>query len=281
VIGGSGLYELEGLRDAREVLVETPFGMPSDAFVVGTLGDVEMAFLPRHGRGHRLLPGEVPFRANLWAMKKLGMERVLAISAVGSMREDIAPGDIVVVDQFFDRTRGRQSTFFGEGCVAHVHFADPVCHELFGIAGDSAEAVGARTHRGGTYLCMEGPAFSTRAESLVYRKWGMDVIGMTNLQEAKLAREAELCYTTLALATDYDCWHDTEEDVSIEAVIQVLLANVARAKRIIHDVAGRLPAERGCKCGEALANAIITKADTIPPATAARLDLLIGKYLRR
>jgi 5'-methylthioadenosine phosphorylase len=282
VIGGSGLYEMEGLRGAQEMVVETPFGMPSDAFVVGTLGDVRMAFLPRHGRGHRLMPGEIPFRANIWALKKLGMERVLAISAVGSMREDIAPGDIVVVDQFFDRTRGsRHSTFFGEGCVAHVHFADPVCHELWGIAGDSSEAVGARTHRGGTYICMEGPAFSTRAESRIYRKWGADVIGMTNLQEARLAREAELCYSTLALATDYDCWHETEEDVSIEAVIKVLLSNVERAKRIIHDVARRLPAERACKCGEALANAILTQPDAIPPATAAKLDLLIGKYVRR
>ena len=281
VIGGSGLYEMEGLRDAKEVHVETPFGKPSDALVTGWLGDVRMAFLPRHGRGHKLMPSELPFQANIWAMKQLGMEYVLAISAVGSMREDIHPGDMVVVDQFFDRTLGsRPSTFFGQGCVAHVHFADPVCPELWQIVCDASTASGARTHKGGTYVCMEGPAFSTRAESRIYRSFGVDVIGMTNLQEAKLAREAEISYCTLALATDYDCWHETEEDVSVEAVIKVLLDNVEKARRIVREVARRIPAVRQSPVKDALKNAILTRKDAIPPATRQKLDLLLGKYLK-
>jgi 5'-methylthioadenosine phosphorylase len=280
IIGGSGLYEMAGLSNQEAVQVETPFGAPSDALVVGWLEDVRMVFLPRHGRGHRLMPSELPFRANIYAMKKLGVDRIVAVSAVGSMREDIAPGDMVVVDQFFDRTLGaRPSTFFGDGCVAHVHFADPVCGQLWQITGDACEAVGVRTHRGGTYLCMEGPAFSTRAESKTYRRWGVDVIGMTNLQEAKLAREAEICYTTLALATDYDCWHETEADVSVEAVIQVLLQNVENARAILREVAKRVPAE-GCEhCSVALRHAIITHRDAITPEAKQRLGLLIEKYL--
>lgn len=280
VIGGSGLYEMEGLTGVREVRVDTPFGEPSDAYITGNLGGVEMAFLPRHGRGHRYLPTEVNYRANIYGMKKLGVERVISVSAVGSMREDIEPGHIVVPSQFYDHTKHRKSTFFGNGVVAHVGFADPVCHGLSDILVNAGEKTGARMHRGGTYICMEGPQFSTRAESNIYRGWGVDVIGMTNATEAKLAREAEICYATLALSTDYDCWHETEEDVTVEAVIAVLMKNVETAKKIIKEAVPKIPAKRECHCKEALKNAIMTKAELIPEKTKKDLDLIIGKYIK-
>jgi len=279
VIGGSGLYEMEGMKKVRNVRVRTPFGDPSDALVLGEIGGRTLAFLPRHGRGHRIPPSQINFRANIYAMKKVGARWVLSLSAVGSMREGIRPGDIVVVDQFFDHTRFRPSTFFSDGIVGHIPFADPVCPTLADIAYTSAREVVRRTHRGGTYLCMEGPAFSTRAESRIYRKWGVDVIGMTNMPEAKLAREAEICYATLALATDYDCWHESAKDVSIEAILAIIRRNVENARRIIRGVAERLPGKGGCGCGEALRTAIITDPKKIRPATKTRLSLLIGKYL--
>jgi 5'-methylthioadenosine phosphorylase len=279
VIGGSGLYEMEGLKNIRTVSVRTPFGAPSDAMVVGEIEGRTLAFLPRHGRGHRILPSQINYRANLYALKKAGVKWVLSISAVGSMKEAIRPGDIVVVDQFYDHTRFRPSTFFGDGVVAHIPFADPVCPSLAGVAYAAARSVVKRTHRGGTYLCMEGPAFSTRAESRIYRKWGVDVIGMTNMPEAKLAREAELCYATLALATDYDCWHETEQDVSIEAILAIIRKNVENSKRIIREVARRLPGKESCGCGEALKYAIITERKRIPAAARRKLSLLAGKYL--
>lgn len=280
VIGGSGLYEMEGLTGVREVRIDTPFGEPSDAYITGSLGGIEMVFLPRHGRGHRFLPTEVNFRANIYGMKRLGVERIISVSAVGSMREDIEPGHIVVPSQFYDHTKHRKSTFFGNGVVAHVGFADPICHDLSDILVNAGERAGARMHRGGTYLCMEGPQFSTRAESNIYRGWGVDVIGMTNVTEAKLAREAEICYATLALATDYDCWHETEEDVTVEAVIAILLKNVETAKKIIKEAVPKIPAKRECHCREALKNAIMTKADLIPEKTKKDLDLIIGKYVK-
>lgn len=279
VIGGSGLYEMEGLKNVRTVFVRTPFGDPSDAMVVGELEGRTLAFLPRHGRGHRILPSQINYRANLYALKKIGVKWVLSISAVGSMKEDIRPGDIVVVDQFYDHTKFRPNTFFGDGVVGHIPFADPVCPNLTDIARAASRKIVRRTHRGGTYLCMEGPAFSTRAESRIYRKWGVDVIGMTNMPEAKLAREAELCYATLALATDYDCWHETEEDVSIDAVLAILRKNVENSKKIIREVALRLPGKGSCGCGEILKDAIITDRKRIPAAARKRLSLLIGKYL--
>ena len=234
VIGGSGLYEIEGLSNVCEVVVETPYGPTSDALVTGDLHGVKMVFLPRHGRGHRLLPSEVPFTANIYAMKKLGVERIISVSAVGSMREEIVPGHIVIPDQFFDRTLGkRPMTFFGEGIAGHVQFADPVCKDLSAVLYAAAQEAGATVHRGGTYLCMEGPQFSTRAESQIYRSWGVDIIGMTNINEARLAREAEICYGTIALATDYDCWHTAHDDVSIEAIIAIIQQNVAMARKII------------------------------------------------
>ncbi len=279
VIGGSGLYGMEGMRKVRHVRVRTPFGDPSDALVVGEIGKRTLAFLPRHGRGHRIPPSQINFRANIYAMKKIGAKWLLSLSAVGSMKEKIRPGDIVVVDQFYDHTRFRANTFFSDGIVGHIPFADPVCPSLADVAYLSARKVQKRVHRGGTYLCMEGPAFSSRAESRVYRKWGVDVIGMTNMPEAKLAREAEICYSTLALATDYDCWHASEQDVSIEAVLAIIRRNVEHSKRIIREVAGRLPGKKGCGCGETLRYAIITDRKKIPPATRKRLSLLLGKYL--
>ncbi len=279
VIGGSGLYEMEGMRKVRRVRVRTPFGDPSDSVVVGELEGRTLAFLPRHGRGHRIPPHRINFRANLYALKKLGARWILSISAVGSMKETIRPGDIVVVDQFYDHTRQRENTFFSDGIVGHIPFADPVCPNLAEIAGKAARRHARRVHRKGTYLCMEGPAFSTRAESRIYRKWGVDVIGMTNMPEAKLAREAELCYATLALATDYDCWHEAEEDVSIEAILALLRRNVETSKRIIRDVARMLPGKGGCGCGESLAHALITDRKKIPPATRRALSLLIGRVL--
>jgi 5'-methylthioadenosine phosphorylase len=279
IIGGSGLYEMEGLKNVRTVSVKTPFGDPSDALVVGEIEGRTLAFLPRHGRGHRIMPSQINYRANIYALKKVGVKWILSISAVGSMKEGIRPGDIVVVDQFYDHTRFRPNTFFGDGVVGHIPFADPVCPNLARIACAESKKVVRRTHRGGTYLCMEGPAFSTRAESRVYRKWGVDVIGMTNMPEAKLAREAELCYATLALATDYDCWHETEEDVSIEAILAIIRKNVENSKRIIRGVARRLPGKGPCGCGEAMRYAVITDRKRIPTSARKRLSLLIGKYL--
>jgi len=281
VIGGSGLYELPGLEAMERTRVQTPFGDPSDEVVVGRLGGTRLLFLPRHGRGHRLLPSELPFRANVWALKALGAECLLAVSAVGSLREEIAPGHVVVPDQFIDRTRGRQaeSTFFGRGVVAHVQFADPFCAPLSRALVDAAQASGALVHAGGTYVCMEGPAFSTRAESHLYRSWGAHVIGMTNLQEAKLAREAELCFATLALATDYDCWHAGHDDVQIDTILTVLAANVELARRTVAALATRLPASTGCVCSRALENAIITDRALIPPEVKRDLQPIAGRYL--
>ena len=282
VIGGSGLYQMEGLMDIEEVTMETPFGKPSDAFRIGTLGGTRVAFLPRHGRGHTLMPTELPFRANIYAMKMLGVERIISASAVGSLREDFKPMDIAFPDQFFDRTRDRVSTFFGEGIVAHVTFADPVCRDLCDVLESSGreELEGVEIHRGGTYLCMEGPAFSTRAESEVYRTWGMSVIGMTNLQEAKLAREAEICYATMALVTDYDCWHPDHHSVTVEMVIDYLNRNSANAQKLIAGAVARLAStERNCKCGRALQHAIITARDKISDEARTRLKAIIGNYV--
>ncbi len=279
IIGGSGLYEMAGLTDAREERVETPFGPPSDAYVLGRLEGRPVAFLARHGRGHRLLPSELNFRANIYGFKALGAEWILSASAVGSMREDVKPRDILIPDQFFDRTKARPSTFFGDGLVVHVAFADPTCPALGDHLERAAREEGATVHRGGTYLCIEGPQFSTRAESRIYRAWGVDVIGMTNLQEAKLAREAEICYATMALVTDYDVWHETEEDVTVEVVVAILLENAAMAKAILRRAVRAIPAARTCPCRDALRDAIITARDRIPPATRERLRLLVGKYL--
>ncbi|HEY8091874.1 MAG TPA: S-methyl-5'-thioadenosine phosphorylase [Polyangiaceae bacterium] len=279
VIGGSGLYEIEGLAAVEEVAIETPFGPPSDVVVRGRLGDTTLLFLPRHGRGHRIAPHEIPFRANVCALKKLGATHLLSLSAVGSMKEAIAPGDFVVVDQLIDLTKRRVSTFFENGIVGHVGFAEPVCEALSGALAGAAERAGARVHRGGTYVCIEGPQFSTRAESLLYRSWGVSVIGMTGLPEAKLAREAELPYALLALATDYDCWHESEEDVSVEAVLAVMKKNAAAARRTVAEIARALPDASRSKATGALAAAIMTSRECIPPAALARLDWLIGKYV--
>jgi len=281
IIGGSGLYQMPELTDIEEMAVQTPFGNPSDKFILGTLEGERVAFLPRHGVGHRFTPTEVPFRANIYAMKLLGVERILSASAVGSLQEKYAPLDMVIPDQFFDRTRGRvrESTFFGEGIVAHVSFAHPVCAALGDALEASCQGVNVNVHRGGTYICMEGPAFSTVAESNVYRSWGMDVIGMTNLQEAKLAREAEICYATLALVTDYDCWHPGHDAVTVETVINYLTQNVRNGQLIIRDAVRRVAgAPRDCKCGSALKNAIFTAPNLWPQATTRKLEAIIGKY---
>lgn len=280
VIGGSGLYDMDTLTNVEEIAVETPFGAPSDNYIVGTLEGVRVAFLPRHGRGHRFSPSELNFRANIYGFKSLGVEHIISVSAVGSLKEHIHPLNVVIPDQFFDRTRGRVSTFFGDGLVAHVAFADPVCPCLSELLYNAAIEHGATAHNGGTYLCMEGPAFSTRAESNVYRQWGMDIIGMTNLQEAKLAREAEICYATMAMVTDYDCWHETEEDVTVEAIIANLNQNAALAKKVIQTVVPRIVSERNCVCANALKYALITNPAVIPAATRQKLDLLVGKYLK-
>jgi 5'-methylthioadenosine phosphorylase len=279
VFGGSGLYDIEGLKDVEEVHVETPFGSPSDAVVRGRLGDTTLLFLPRHGRGHRIAPHQIPFRANVCAAKKLGATHLLSISAVGSMKEEISPGDFVVVDQFIDLTKRRVSTFFEDGLVGHVGFADPVCDRLSGSLASAAERAGARVHRGGTYVCIDGPQFSTRAESRLYRSWGVSVIGMTAMPEAKLAREAELPFALLALATDYDCWHESEEDVSVEAVIAVLKKNVSTARGTVAELAGTLPDPSTSRASGALAAAIMTARERIPPATLTRLGWLVGKYI--
>jgi 5'-methylthioadenosine phosphorylase len=278
VIGGSGLYELEGLADVRWQRVRTPFGDPSDAYCIGRLGDREVVFLPRHGRGHRLIPSELPFRANIYGMKALGVEWVISVSAVGSMRERIAPLDLVVPDQFFDHTKRRIPSFFAEGIVAHVAMAEPVCPGLASALQAAAVEAGANVHRGGTYLCIEGPQFSTKAESRIYRGWGVDVIGMTNVPEVKLAREAELCYATLALVTDYDVWHETEAEVTVETVVANLLKNVATAKEVLRRVIPRIRVPRTCRCPELLKNAVITAPAAFPAQARRRLDLLIGKY---
>lgn len=281
IIGGSGLYQMPELTNVEEVAVQTPFGSPSDAFIIGTLEGERVAFLPRHGRGHRFTPTEVPFRANIYAMKLLGVERILSASAVGSLQEQYAPLDMVIPDQFFDRTRARvrESTFFGEGIVAHVAFAHPVCGVLGDVLEASSAAAHVKAHRGGTYVCMEGPAFSTVAESNVYRSWGMDIIGMTNLQEAKLAREAEICYATLALVTDYDCWHPSHDAVTVETVIEYLNKNVRNAQTIMREAVKRLAAtERTCKCGAALKNAIFTPSNLWPESTTKKLEAIIKKY---
>lgn len=281
IIGGSGLYQMPELANVREVPVETPFGNPSDAFIVGELDSVTVAFLPRHGRGHRLLPTELPFRANIYAMKLLGIEYILSVSAVGSLQERYAPTDFVIPDQFFDRTRARahESTFFGEGIVGHVTFAHPVCDELGDILEASCKEAGVKTHRGGTYICMEGPAFSTKAESRLYRQWGMDIIGMTNLQEAKLAREAEIAYATLALVTDYDCWYEGHDDVTAEMVIETLGKNVRNAQLVLRDAVKRVAAKQTPnQYAGAIRSAIFTAADSWPAETARKLDAIIGKY---
>ena len=281
IIGGSGLYQMPELENVREVELDTPFGKPSDAFIVGELDGITVAFLPRHARGHKLLPTELPFRANIYAMKLLGVEYILSVSAVGSLQEKYAPTDMVIPDQFFDRTRARahESTFFGEGIVAHMTFAHPVCGELGDILEASCNSVGVKTHRGGTYVCMEGPAFSTKAESNVYRGWGMDIIGMTNLQEAKLAREAEIAYATLALVTDYDCWHEGHDDVTADMVIEYLNKNVRNAQLILKDAVKRVAAkETPNQFAGSMKNAIFTAPENWPAETAKKLEAIIGKY---
>ncbi|MFB3897687.1 MAG: S-methyl-5'-thioadenosine phosphorylase [bacterium] len=281
VIGGSGLYQMEGLKDIKEIKVTTPFGNPSDAIVIGTLAGKRIAFLPRHARGHRIMPTELNSRANIYALKKLGVDRIISVSAVGSLREDYQPLDVVVPDQVFDRTKSRgNSTFFGNGIVAHIQFSDPFCSDLSQLLVQGAQKLDKPVHPTGTFICMEGPAFSTRAESKVYQQWGMDIIGMTVIPEAKLAREAEICYGVLALVTDYDCWHVTEETVSVEMVIQNLLANVETAKGIIRDVITKIPDTRKCSCATALQNAIITDPSRITPAARKPVALLINKYLK-
>jgi 5'-methylthioadenosine phosphorylase len=279
VIGGSGLYEMERLEVHEERRIETPFGDPSDAFILGELEGRKVAFLPRHGRGHRLLPSELNFRANIWGMKVLGVERIISISAVGSLKEEYPPKDIVIPDQFYDRTRHRADTFFGNGLVAHVGFADPVCSELSGWMADAVDAAGGRVHRGGTYVCMEGPQFSTRAESEEHRSRGFDVVGMTNLQEAKLAREAEISYGTMAMVTDYDCWHEEEEDVSVEAVLEVLRANVELAKEAIRRTIEMIPPGTPSPYKGSLRYALMTAPALVPDETRQALAPIVGPYL--
>jgi 5'-methylthioadenosine phosphorylase len=279
IIGGSGLYDMAELTDREEREVETPFGPPSSPYVLATLRGRRVAFLARHGRGHRILPSELNFRANIYGFKKLGVEWILSASAVGSLREDFKPTDLVIPTQFFDRTRGRISTFFGDGLVAHVAFAHPFCGPLSGVLAGAARAAGATVHEGGTYVCMEGPQFSTVAESNFYRAAGFDIIGMTNLQEAKLAREAEICYTTLALVTDYDCWHPSHDSVTVEMVVATLQQNAHMAQQVIAGAVERLPIDRGCECARALATAIITRSDDVPTATKVRLAPIIGRYI--
>jgi 5'-methylthioadenosine phosphorylase len=271
IIGGSGLYDIEGLERVREVRVRTPFGAPSDAIRVGVLGGIRVAFLSRHGRGHRLSPSSINYRANIYALKSLGVTQVISVSAVGSMKESIRPGDVVLPDQFIDLTKRRVSTFFDEGIVAHVGFGEPVCSSVADVLEQAGRSVGARLQRGGTYVCMEGPQFSTKAESRLYRQWGVDVIGMTNMPEAKLAREAELCYATVALATDYDCWHDTEEAVTVEAILATLHKNVALAKQLLKAALPKLAPDRTCVCHQALRTAIVTAPDCISATAKAQL----------
>ena len=279
IIGGSGLYSMPGFSDAHEVELSTPFGAPSDPYVLGKLEGRNVAFLARHGRGHRISPTELNFRANIYGMKQLGVERILSLSAVGSLKEEHKPTDFVIPDQFFDRTRHRVSTFFGEGVVAHVSFADPVCGELGKVMKSACDGAKVTSKLGGTYLCMEGPQFSTKAESNIYRSWGMDVIGMTNLQEAKLAREAEICYATVAMVTDYDCWHPHHDSVTVEQIIGVLNKNASNACEVVRRAVAAMPKTRGCKCGTALQHALLTQPDKIPAATRKKLALFLDKYL--
>ena len=279
IIGGSGLYSMPGFSDVHETEISTPFGAPSDPYVLGKLEGRKVAFLARHGRGHRILPTELNFRANIYGMKQLGVERILSLSAVGSLKEEHKPTDFVIPDQFFDRTRHRVSTFFGEGVVAHVSFADPVCWELGKVLKSACDGAKVVSKLGGTYLCMEGPQFSTKAESNIYRSWGMDVIGMTNLQEAKLAREAEICYATVAMVTDYDCWHPHHDSVTVEQIIAVLNKNASNACDVVRHAVAAMPQTRGCKCGSALQHALLTQPDKIPAATRKKLALFLDKYL--
>ncbi|MFT5285644.1 MAG: 5'-methylthioadenosine phosphorylase [Planctomycetota bacterium] len=279
VIGGSGLYEMEGLTDVKEVKLSTPFGEPSDAYITGVLGETKMVFLPRHGRGHRISPTEINFRANIWGMKQLGVTQILSVSAVGSMREEIEPGHFVVIDQFFDRSRHRADTFFEKGVVAHVMFADPICSHLRPVLVKAGRDNGLTIHDGGTYINMEGPQFSTRAESKIYRKWDVDVIGMTNLQEARLAREAEICYATIAMSTDYDCWHEAHDDVTVEAILEVMHRNVDNAKAVVASAVSAIAEERTCGCQSSLKYAIMTAPDMISSEARDRLGLFIDKYL--
>jgi 5'-methylthioadenosine phosphorylase len=278
IIGGSGLYAMPGLSDVREVVLQTPFGEPSDAFVLGTLEGRKVAFLARHGRGHRILPSELNFRANIHGMKQLGVERIVSVSAVGSLKEEHKPTDFVIPDQFIDRTFHRVSTFFGHGIVAHVGFGDPICPEVAASIGQSCKENGVVGKSGGTYVCMEGPQFSTKAESNLYRSWGADVIGMTNLQEAKLAREAEICYVTVAMVTDYDCWHPEHDAVTVNDIIANLVKNAENACKVVAEAVAAMPAGRACKCGSALAHAIITDKTAVPEATRQKLGILIAKY---
>jgi len=280
IIGGSGLYHMPGFSDPQEVRQQTPFGDPSDAYILGTLEGHKVAFLARHARGHRLLPSELNFRANIYGFKRLGVERIISVSAVGSLKEEHKPLDFVIPDQFFDRTRHRVDTFFGDGIVAHVSFGDPVCGEMAKVVRGACRSAGVSAKLGGTYICMEGPQFSTKAESNVYRSWGADVIGMTNLQEAKLAREAEICYVTIAMVTDYDCWHPHHDSVTVEQVVSVLVKNAENAASVVEATVAAMPEERNCKCGTALAHAIMTDPAKIPSATKEKLQLILGKYLK-
>ncbi|MGB9105911.1 MAG: S-methyl-5'-thioadenosine phosphorylase [Terriglobales bacterium] len=279
IIGGSGLYQMPGLTDTRELGQDTPFGDPSDKYILGTLEGRKVAFLSRHGRGHRVMPSELNFRANIYGFKQLGVERIVSLSAVGSLKEEHKPLEFVIPDQFYDRTRRRVSTFFGDGVVVHVAFADPVCPEVAVAMQQACGAAGVVGKRGGTYLCIEGPQFSTKAESNLYRSWGMDVIGMTNLQEAKLAREAEICYATLAMVTDYDCWHPAHDSVTVDQIVAVLVKNAANACNVVREAVKVMPKQRKCHCGSALASAIISDPKLIPAATRERLKLILDKYL--
>jgi 5'-methylthioadenosine phosphorylase len=279
VIGGSGVYNIEGIKEVKEVKVNTPFGEPSDAIIVGRLDNRQVAFLPRHGKGHRITPSEVNSRANIYALKSLGVENIISISAVGSLKEELKPRDIVIPDQLFDRTKNRVSTFFGEGIVAHISFADPFCKVLGDILYKGAKENGVPVHQGGTYVCIEGPQFSTRAESHVYRKMDFSIIGMTNLPEAKLAREAEICYATMALVTDYDCWH-VDNEVTLDMVMENLMKSIESAKAVLKSVISKVPDTRNCECSTALARAIVTQKDLIPAKREKELDLIIGKYIK-
>ena len=279
IIGGSGLYQMPGFKDAKEVRLETPFGDPSDAYVLWKLEGREVAFLPRHARGHKILPSELNFRANIHGFKQLGVERIVSVSAVGSLKEEHHPLDFVIPDQFIDRTRHRIDTFFGNGVVAHIGFGDPVCGELTRVVRGACKAAGVNGKLGGTYVCMEGPQFSTKAESNIYRHWGADVIGMTNLQEAKLAREAEICYVTIAMVTDYDCWHPHHDAVTVEQIISVLTKNAENAAKVVKATVAAMPKTRSCKCGSALNYAILTDPAQIPPETKEKLKLILGKYV--
>jgi len=280
VIGGSGLYQMNELKDVEEVTLQTPFGDPSDAFILGTLEGKRIAFLARHGRGHRVTPTEINYRANIYGFKKLGVEWLISVSAVGSMKEHIKPLDFVIPDQFYDNTKRRISTFFGNGIVGHVGFANPICPELAELFEQSCRKSGVTTHRDGTYICIEGPQFSTKAESRIYRQWGVDVIGMTNMPEAKLAREAEICYATIALVTDFDCWHESEEIVTIEAVIATLMKNVNNARAVLRNIVQGFPLKRNCECSTALANGVITDKEHVSKETLKNLEPIIGKYLK-